>query len=119
MRKLAIVDKEKIDYKLEELKKIEDQKYPFKPSLNKVSQALAKKKDLDELVDDSEREKRLIRKKILAESERMKECSFKPKLNKNKRYSNVQSHYSKKNYEKKMDEYLAKKKLEVNLSAKH
>ena len=114
MRKLAIVDKEKIDSKIEHLKKIEQKKYPFKPQLNEKSKQLARRRNLDDIVDMSEKEQRMIAKKKQAEDYKMKECSFRPKINKGKKFKKVESHYSQKNYERKMDEYLKKKQMEVS-----
>lgn len=51
---------------------------------------------------------------MMAEKERMKECSFKPKLNKKKKFKNVESHYSRKNYDKKIEEYQERKDLIVS-----
>jgi len=65
------------------------------------------------MADVTDKERRLVQKKKLAEDHRMKECSFRPKINKKRKFKKVESHYSQKNYEKKMDEYLQKKQLEV------
>lgn len=114
MRKLAIVDKERIECKIEELRKEEEARYPFRPHLNENSRILAKKKEGRELTDDTERAERMMKKKKQAENWRMKECSFKPKINRKKKFKNIESNYSNKNYDKKINEYLEKKRLEVS-----
>lgn len=114
MRKLAIVDKERIECKIEELRKKEEAKFPFKPSLNEKSIALAEKRPFRELNDDTKRLEKIMKKKKEAENWKMKECSFKPKINKKKKFSNIESNYSMKNYNKKINEYLEKKRIEVN-----
>ena len=45
----------------------------------------------------------------------MKECSFRPKINRKKKFKNVESHYSRKNYDKKIEEYQERKDLIVSL----
>jgi len=89
MRKLAIVDKERMDQNLELLRKEEQNRYPFKPNINPISKMIVESKEvgkIPELSDVTKREQRLLTKKIIAEENRMKECSFKPKINKPKRF---------------------------------
>lgn len=114
MRKLAIVDKERIDCKIEELRKKEEEKYPYKPSLNENSRALAERKSR-ELTDDSRRIERILKKKKEAEDWKMKECSFRPRINRKRKFEGIESNYSMKNYDEKINEYLEKKRIEVNL----
>jgi len=49
MRKLAIVDKERIDSKIEHLKKLEEKKYPFKPTLNERSKKMVEKRNVEDM----------------------------------------------------------------------
>lgn len=65
MRKLAIVDKERQDCKLEYLRKQEEEKYPFKPNINPVSRMIIESKnqkssDAKDLSDITKREQRLL-----------------------------------------------------------
>ena len=119
MRKLAIVDKERKDCKIEYLRKQEENKYTFKPNINPISRMIVQSKvnQLDtDLADVTKREQRLMKKKVLAQEEKMKECSFKPKINKKKQFDNVQSHYNCNNYDKKIEEYQERKELIVSAS---
>lgn len=81
--------------------------------MNEKSRILAEKKPFRELTDDSRRIERYLKKKKEAEDWKMKECSFKPKINKKKKFKDVESNYSLKNYDKKINEYLDKKRMEV------
>ena len=45
MRKLAIVDKERMDQNLELLRREEQGRYPFKPSINPISKMIVESKD--------------------------------------------------------------------------
>lgn len=117
MRKLAIVDKERMDQNREILRKEEHGRYPFKPNINPISKMIVESKDtrkVQELSDITKREQRLLTKKIMAEEDRMKECSFKPKINKPKRFQSIESHYNSKNYAKKIEEHNERKELIVS-----
>lgn len=49
----------------------------------------------------------------------MKECSFKPKINKAKRFQSVESHYNTRNYTKKIEEFNERKELIVSNGRLH
>ena len=113
IRRLAIVDKERLECKLRRLQEEEDRRYPYKPQIDPNSKLLAKSKNLTDLADVTERQKRLNEKKKEAEEERMRECRFKPDLSMTSNYKRVESAYSEKNYSKKMEEQFEKKRLEA------
>jgi len=118
VRKLAIVDREKHEVLLQKLLEEEQAKYSFKPELNKKSEALAQNRDPNQLLDWEEREKRRLEKlKVLAceqllEEEKMRECRFVPETSKSRRFLHVESNYSQKNYDAKIQEYLRRKQIE-------
>jgi len=113
LRRLAIVDRERLDFKMKELQKEYLSKFSFKPQINENSKILAKPKNVTELADITEKEQRLMEKKQKLEEERMKECKFKPQLTKSRTYQNVSSFYTKENYDRKLKEATEKKRIEV------
>ena len=62
VRKLAIVDREKHEYLMSQLKKEEEAKYNFKPALNKKSEQMAKNRDPNSLLDWNSREQKRLEK---------------------------------------------------------
>lgn len=118
VRKLAIVDKEKHEVLLQKLQDEEQAKYSFKPVLNKKSEALAQNRDASQLMDWEEREKRRLEKlkvvsrEQLVEEEKMRECRFVPETSKSRRFEHVESNYSQKNYDAKIQEYLRRRQIE-------
>lgn len=115
VRKLAIMDKEKHDCLIAQLVSQEQNKYSFKPELCKKSEILAKERDPTQLTDWAEREQRRLDRMKVVEVWRMRECKFVPETNKNKRFANLESNYSAKNYDSKMQEYQKRKQIEVAL----
>lgn len=79
-------------------------KITFCPKINKISKAIGKKTKVQDMADNSE--SILHKKKIKEELERkkLKECSFKPKINKKRKFNRVESNYSVKNLEKKLSQ---------------
>lgn len=121
IRKLAVVDVAKKECLLEQLRREEESKYTYKPELNKKSEIIAEKtRDPAKLTDWVEREKKRVEKlkvKLVLwqaiEEEKMRECKFKPEIKAAKQYTNVESAYTSKNYDAKMQEYHMRKKIEV------
>lgn len=113
-RRLAIVDTERKQHNLRQLQKQrKKEECPFKPQIDPNSRLLAKKKQPAELAAIKEKQKRLDEKKIQRENESLKECTFRPRINNNKKFSGVESHYTGKNYDKKLEAARKKKSLEV------
>jgi len=55
IRRLAIVDKERLECKLRRLQEEEDRRYPYRPQIDPNSKILAKSKNVQDLADVTER----------------------------------------------------------------
>ena len=109
IKRLAVTDLERREQLKKELKLQEQNQYNFMPTINEISNSLAKPKTCEELADTKDTDKKKQEKMKEKDLKEQKQCPFKPKLNKN--YKKAESHYSKKNYDKKYMEMVHKKKL--------
>ena len=68
-------------------------KLKFKPQINSISRAIGKRTRAKDMADNSKalEHKKKIKEEI--EKQKLKECSFKPQLNKKRKFCNVKSNY--------------------------
>ena len=113
VKRLAVTDLQRREQIKKELRQQDQEQYTFKPEINQLSSMLARPKTFEELADYQEVQRKRTEKMMTRDAEEQQKCPFKPTLTKNKKYSNVQSHYTASNYSKKNTERLQKKKLHV------
>lgn len=113
VKRLAVTDLQRREQIKKELRQQDQEQYTFKPQINQLSSMLARPKTFDELADYQELQRKRTEKMMSRDAEEQQKCPFKPNLTKNKKYSNVQSHYTKSNYDTRNIERLQKKKLHV------
>jgi len=95
IERLSKKDAQKKEIYQEQMRKAYYDQFTFQPAINAVSKSLGRKSSIDELAYNREGKEhlRLLREKSI--DNMLNQCSFKPKINHNKKYEQVQSQYQK------------------------
>ncbi|EAS02389.1 hypothetical protein TTHERM_00727490 (macronuclear) [Tetrahymena thermophila SB210] len=98
----------------EQIQKAYYDQFQFKPEINPLSKKIARKRSLDSLAFDKDKNQKKKKIKEKVENEKMKECTFQPTVNKNKKYNNLKSHYAADNIQQSLKEEKENKEKQIN-----